>query len=126
MDKATIANPKSHYGDGKHATSHFVRQRLSGVINIGLTLFLAWLVPTMAVSDAAGVMDLLGTWYVALPLVLFVLNMAAHMRIGMGDIIDDYVHDPRLYRLSHLANTAFAGLVVLVGIGALIKLVIWG
>ena len=34
IDKATIANPKTHYGNGHHATREFKTQRFTAMLNI--------------------------------------------------------------------------------------------
>jgi succinate dehydrogenase hydrophobic anchor subunit len=48
------------------------------------------------------------------------------MRIGMHEIIEDYVHDPRLGRLTRGANDIFTLGVALLALAALVKLVFWG
>src|SRR5690606_29297542 len=42
IDKATIANPTTRYGDAKHATREFKTQRLTGMFNVLFTIFFVW------------------------------------------------------------------------------------
>jgi succinate dehydrogenase hydrophobic anchor subunit len=48
------------------------------------------------------------------------------MRIGMHEVIEDYVDDEKTNRLANLANTIFAALVAVVTIVAVAKITFWG
>ena len=48
------------------------------------------------------------------------------MRIGMHEVIQDYVDAPGQNRLANVANTCFAVLVALVTIVAIVKIMFWG
>jgi succinate dehydrogenase / fumarate reductase membrane anchor subunit len=55
-----------------------------------------------------------------------IISATIHMRIGMREVIEDYVHDEKLNRLCLLLNTVIAALVALAVLAALAKLVFWG
>ena len=55
-------------------------------------------------------------------MLLFIINTAYHMWIGMQEIILDYVHDEKLKLLSLMANTFFVFAVSLASIFAILKL----
>jgi succinate dehydrogenase / fumarate reductase membrane anchor subunit len=122
---AQIRNPRTHYGNGKASTRHFITQRVTGAINIIFTLFLVWLVVTLAGADAAGKLALMRSPFVAIGLILLFVVVAIHMRNGMRDVIEDYFTGAN-ERLAMAANTAFTLIVLVVGLLALIKLVFWG
>jgi succinate dehydrogenase / fumarate reductase, membrane anchor subunit len=126
VDKRAIANPATHYGSGKAATRSFFVQRLTAALNVLLTLFLVWFVVQLAGADRAGMVALVRNPLVAFALVVLLINVAVHMRIGLREIIEDYVHDPRLNRFSLMLNTFFALAIGLLGLGAVLKIVIWG
>jgi succinate dehydrogenase / fumarate reductase membrane anchor subunit len=126
IPQRTIATPTSHYGSGKAATRHFKQQRLTGALNIAFLLFLVWFVVTLARADYGTIVETIRNPLVWIPLLLLFVNVPMHMRIGMREIIEDYVHDPRLNRFSLLLNTGFALVIALLGIGAVLKIVIWG
>ena len=63
---------------------------------------------------------------VAVLTALLLVSITVHMRIGMLEVIEDYVHDEKLYRLSVTLNTAFAVLIAVIGIVSIAKLVFWG
>ena len=126
IDQRTIADPRSHYGSGKDATQSFKAQRITGGLNVLFLGFLVWLVVNLAGADRAAMVATVAQPIVAIVLGLLIVNVAVHMRIGMREVIEDYVHDPRLNRLSLGVNTIFALGIALVGIGSLVKIVFWG
>lgn len=126
IDKSTISNPRTHYGNGKHATRAFLVQRISGAVLIAMTAFLAWFVLSLAGADRASMAALVANPVVAILLVVLVVATAAHMRIGMQEVIEDYFASESRHKLATLANFAFTGLVALVAIGSVIKIVFWG
>ena len=126
VDQRTIATPTTHYGSPKAATRHFKTQRLSGALNVVFLAFLIWLVVTLARADYVTMIATIRNPLVWIPLILLLVNVAIHMRIGMREIIEDYVHDPRLNRFTLMLNTFFALLIGLLGLGAVLKIVIWG
>jgi len=122
---AQIRNPRTHYGNGKAATRHFVTQRVTGAMNIVFTLFLVWLVVSLAGADAAGKLALMHSPFVAIGLMLLFVVVAIHMRNGMRDVIEDYF-DKGEHSWAMLANNAFTLFVLVAGLASLIKLVFWG
>jgi succinate dehydrogenase / fumarate reductase membrane anchor subunit len=125
LTTATIANPKTHYGDAKASTRHFITQRTTGAINIIFLGFLLFVVVRLAGQDRADVVALLSTWYVGLPFAALIAIAAIHMRNGMRDTLEDYLHGS-LYRLAMLLNTLFCLAVALIGAGSVLKIVFWG
>ena len=123
---ATIADPKSRYGSGKAATRSFFTQRVTGALNVAFTLFFVWLVVRLAGAGRAEMVPIIANPIVAIVTALMVISVAIHMRIGMREVIEDYVHDEKLNRLSLTLNTLFAVLIAVVALLALIKLVFWG
>ena len=124
-DAAEIRNPKTHYGNGRASTRHFITQRVTGALNIGFTLFLVWLVVSLAGADTAGKIALVANPFVAIVLAAMFVVVAIHMRNGMRDVIEDYV-DKGEHSWAMLANNAFTLFVLVAGLLSLIKLVFWG
>jgi succinate dehydrogenase / fumarate reductase membrane anchor subunit len=126
IDKATIANPKTHYGPARPATRSFVLQRLTAGLNIAFTLFFVWFVVSLAGADRAHMVAAVRNPGIAIVLCLLIINVAVHMRIGMREVIEDYISDEKTNHLALMANTAFAGIVVLLTIVSIAKIVFWG
>lgn len=121
-----IANPKTHYGSGKTATRSFVTQRVTGALNVLFTLFFVWFVVRLAGAERAQMVSVVANPFVAIILALLIVNVCVHMRIGMREVIEDYVHGEKLNRLSLLANTAFAVIVAVLALASIAKIVFWG
>ncbi len=126
IDKATIANPRTRYGDARHATREFKTQRLTGMLNVLFTVFFVWFVVRLAGADRAEMVELVRNPLVALGVVLLIVNVSVHMRIGMHEIIMDYLDETKQNRLAIIANDGFAILVPAVTILAVAKIVFWG
>jgi succinate dehydrogenase / fumarate reductase membrane anchor subunit len=125
IDKASIANPKTHYGSGKHATREFRTQRLTGMLNIVFTLFFVWFVVRLAGAGRAEMIEVVRNPLVALGLVLLIVNVSIHMRIGMHEVIEDYLYEGQ-NKVANLANNVFAVVIPAVTILAVAKIVFWG
>jgi succinate dehydrogenase / fumarate reductase membrane anchor subunit len=125
IDKATISDPRTHYGSGKHATREFKTQRLTGMFNIVFTIFFVWFVVSLAGADRAQMVETVRNPFVALGLVLLIINVSIHMRIGMHEVIADYLYEKQ-NKVANLANNVFAVLVPAVTILAVAKIVFWG
>ncbi|MVS99296.1 succinate dehydrogenase, hydrophobic membrane anchor protein [Devosia marina] len=121
----TIADPKTHYGDARASTRHFITQRLTGAINIAFLLLLLFVVVRLAGQDRTDVVGLLGNWFVGIPFAALIAIAAIHMRNGMRDTLEDYLAGS-MYRLAMLLNTLFCLAVALLGAGAVLKIVFWG
>jgi succinate dehydrogenase / fumarate reductase membrane anchor subunit len=125
VTRQTIADPRSHYGDAKASTRHFILQRLSGVSNIVFLLLLLFIVVRLAGTDRASVVETVGNPLIGLPFALTLGILTLHMRNGMRDVLEDYFRG-RTYRLYMMLNSSFCLIIALVGIGAILKLVFWG
>ena len=125
IDKATIANPKTHYGNGHHATREFKTQRFTAMLNILFTIFFVWFVVRLAGADRAEMVEVVRNPLVALGLVALIVNVSIHMRIGMHEVIEDYLYEGQ-NRVANIANNVFAVVVPAVTILAVAKILFWG
>jgi succinate dehydrogenase / fumarate reductase membrane anchor subunit len=123
IDKATIANPKTKYGHG--GTREFIGQRITGALNIVFTIFFVWFVVRLAGADRAEMIEVVRNPFVGIGLILLILNVCAHMRIGMHEVIEDYLYEGQ-NRVANIANTVFAVAVAVVTILAVAKIMFWG
>jgi len=109
-------------GPAKSGTEHFWRQRLTAVANVPLSIAFVLIVVSLVVLNHAAVVQILGSPLVAVLILLFMLSIATHMKIGMQEIIEDYVHADVLKLVLLAANTFFAIAVGLASAFAILKL----
>jgi succinate dehydrogenase / fumarate reductase membrane anchor subunit len=79
-------------GAARHGTETFWRQRLTAVANVPLVIFLILAIVTHVGASYADVHAFLARPLVALAFAALILSAAVHMRIGLKEIIEDYVH----------------------------------
>ncbi len=109
-------------GSAKEGADHFWLQRVTGAANALLTIFVIGLAVHLAGADHATVSHALAHPLVALPLILFLISAAIHMRLGMQVIIEDYVHGEGAKIVLLMLNTFFAIAVAATGIFSILKL----
>jgi|TARA_A100001391_G_scaffold176127_1_gene139138 succinate dehydrogenase / fumarate reductase membrane anchor subunit len=108
-------NPK------EKGTGAFILQRVTGAINIVLVGFLIWLVVSLSGADRAQMAATFSNpLFAILAIVLFAVAFI-HMRNGMNEVIEDYIHEPRNHSLAKAANTIFT---VVIGIVALVSVLV--
>jgi len=109
-------------GAAHSGTTHFWHQRVTSVAAIPLTIGLLLIITALLGRSHAAVVQILGSPLVAIIMLLFIINTAYHMWIGMQEIILDYVHEDKLKLLSLMANTFFVVAVSLASVFAVLKL----
>jgi succinate dehydrogenase / fumarate reductase membrane anchor subunit len=109
-------------GSAKEGADHFWKQRVTGVANLVLAVFLVWLLVSLAGADHATVAATLARPEIALPLILLIVSGAIHMRLGMQVIIEDYVHGEGAKIALLMLNTFFAVTVGVTSILGVLKL----
>lgn len=110
------------HGSAKSGTDSFWMQRLTAVALIPLTVFLIASVVALAGADYETVRAYLSMPLVSVILLALVVAGIWHMRIGMKEIIEDYVHGEYVKLLAVVGNTFFALLVGLACVYAALKL----
>jgi succinate dehydrogenase / fumarate reductase, membrane anchor subunit len=110
------------YGAAHSGTGHFWRQRLTAVANIPLTIAVVFIIITLLGRNQAAAAQILGSPAVAIIMLLFIVSITTHMRIGMQVIIEDYVHDESTKLILIMANTFFAVAVALASAYGILKL----
>jgi succinate dehydrogenase / fumarate reductase membrane anchor subunit len=108
-------------GSARSGTETFWRQRVTAVANIPLVIFLILSIVTNIGADYAEVRAYLAQPLVAILLLALVINAAIHMRIGLKEIIEDYVHGG-VKVVAILLATFFAAGVGLASAVAIIKI----
>ena len=109
-------------GAAHSGTDHFWRQRLTAVANIPLTIAALIIIIMLLGRNQTAVAQILGSPLVAIIMLLFIISITTHMRIGMQVIIEDYVHDETGKLVLIMANTFFCFAVALASAYGILKL----
>jgi succinate dehydrogenase / fumarate reductase membrane anchor subunit len=110
------------YGSARTGTGHFWHQRVTALANVFLvTAFVVILVSLLGRSHAA-VIQILGSPFVAIVMLLMVGSVTYHMKIGMQVIIEDYVHDEKWKFPAIIGNTFFAIAIAAACVYSLLKI----
>jgi succinate dehydrogenase / fumarate reductase membrane anchor subunit len=110
------------YGAARSGTDHFWRQRLTAVANIPLTIAVVIIVIMLLGRNQPAAAQILGSPLVAIIMLLFIVSITVHMRIGMQVIVEDYVHDDFAKLALIMANTFFCIAVALASAYGIFKL----
>lgn len=122
MDQRTPLGKVRGLGSAKEGTDHFWKQRVTGVSNLILVIWMLVVLVQIAGADYATVKRTLAQPHNAIAIALLVISSALHMRLGMQTIIEDYVHSDGRKVLALLANSFFTIVVALTSLYAIIKL----
>jgi succinate dehydrogenase / fumarate reductase membrane anchor subunit len=109
-------------GAAHTGTQDFWHQRITSVAAIPLTIALFVIVIALLGRSHAAVVQILGSPIVAIIMLLFIINTAYHMWIGMQEIIIDYVHEDKLKLVALMANTFFVFAITFASAFAILKL----
>jgi succinate dehydrogenase / fumarate reductase membrane anchor subunit len=123
---ATPLRRVRHLGAAHDGTGHFWRQRLTAVANLPLVIAFVILIVVLVGRPRGEVVAVLASPVVAILLMLLIVSVAVHMRIGMQVIIEDYIHGEGLKLAVVAANTFFAVAVAAVSVFAILKLALGG
>lgn len=83
-------------GSAKSGAGHWIVHRFTAIGNV---LLVSWLVLSLALlpsHDHGAVVGWLAQPLVAVPMMLMLVNVFWHLRLGLQVLIEDYVHDEGL------------------------------
>jgi succinate dehydrogenase / fumarate reductase membrane anchor subunit len=122
MDMRTPLGRVRGLGSAKSGTHDFWLQRLTAIAGVPLTLAGLALVISLTGRSYTAVKQILGSPLVAVLLMLFVIALVMHMKIGVQVVIEDYVHDKNQKLTLVMLNNFFAWAVGLACVFAVLKI----
>ena len=121
----TMRTPLSrvrYLGASHSGTSDFWRQRITAVALTLLIVPVVVVVLMLLGRNQAYAKQILGSLPIAIIMLLFIIASAWHMKIGMQEVIEDYVHNEKIKLASVMANNFFCIAVALASIYAILKM----
>ena len=109
-------------GAAHHGVEHWWLHRLTAVSNIPLIVAFVIIVASVAGRPYADAIRILSNPFVAILLVLCVVSVTNHMRLGLQIVIDDYVHDKGPKLVATVANDFFAVVIAACSLFAILKI----
>ena len=108
-------------GASGHGVEHWWIHRVTAVSNIPLVISFVIIVAGLAGSDYARAISIVSHPLVAILLILAVISVTNHMRLGMQIIIEDYVHDKGWKIVAVIANNFYAVIIAVACLYAILK-----
>ena len=121
-DMRTPMSKVRHLGSARSGTQHAWHMRATSIALVPLTLAFVWLVLTLVGKDYNTVRTVLGAPLPSILTLLFLLTGIYHMKIGMEEVIEDYVHEDHCKQWSLLANSFFSYAIGLACVYAVLRI----
>ena len=109
-------------GSAKTGTEDFWMQRMTAIASVPLTIAGLVLVISLTGRSYPAVRQILASPLVAVLLMLFILTIVIHMKIGVQVVIEDYVYEKKRKITLMMLNTFFAWAVGLACVFAILKI----
>jgi succinate dehydrogenase / fumarate reductase membrane anchor subunit len=109
-------------GAAHDGTNHFWMQRVTAVANLPLVSYLVYFIVSHVGHARADVLASVRNPFCAVALVLAMISIFWHMKLGLQMVIEDYVHGTALKLVSLLLNAFFAYGLMGLGIFAVLKM----
>lgn len=113
-------------GAAREGTGHFWRIRVTSIALVPLSMFVVGWVLSMRGAGLEDVRASLANPLIALAMALFLIISLDHMRLGMKEAIEDYVHEEGGRLALLILNTFFCVAIGAASIFALLKLAFGG
>jgi succinate dehydrogenase / fumarate reductase membrane anchor subunit len=113
-------------GSAKHGVGHFIGQRVSAAALVFLVLWGVWSALRLAGADYAAAAAWLRSPVNATLCGLIAIAGFYHMHIGMGVIVEDYIHRPASKAVLLIANLLLCWLGAAFTIVCLLKVALGG
>jgi succinate dehydrogenase / fumarate reductase membrane anchor subunit len=122
VDMRTPLSRAKGLGAAHHGVEHWWMHRMTAVSNVPLIVAFVIIVASLAGRSYLDAIRILSNPFVAILLVLCVVSVTNHMRLGMQIIIDDYVHDRGWKLVAGISNNFFAVLIAAACLFSVLKI----
>ncbi|MBZ6075821.1 succinate dehydrogenase, hydrophobic membrane anchor protein [Microvirga puerhi] len=108
-------------GASGHGVEHWWLHRVTAVANIPLIISFVIIVAALAGRTYDEAIAIISHPLIAIILILAVISVTNHMRLGMQIVIEDYVHDKGPKIAAVIANNFYAVIIAVACLYAILK-----
>jgi succinate dehydrogenase / fumarate reductase, membrane anchor subunit len=109
-------------GSAKSGTEHFWQQRVTAIANVPLVLFLIWFIISHLSATRPEIVAALKNPFVSIGILLALLSITWHMRLGLQVVIEDYIHSEGRKLAALTLNTFFVFALTALGAYSILKM----
>jgi succinate dehydrogenase / fumarate reductase membrane anchor subunit len=107
-----------------HALNKWMIQRITAVILLPLLLFFLYSLINLVNLDYTGALDFFDNYLPIIIFTLFLIFAGLHFKLGLNEIIEDYVQDERLKSILNRVITLYSAILPVIGVISLIKIIL--
>mgnify|MGYP000232592427 CR=1 FL=1 len=113
-------------GSAKEGTTHWWHQKVTAIALIPLFLIALGCVISLIGAEYTHVRYVLGQPFIAIVMLLLIVSLFYHLKLGMQVVIEDYIHTESTKVFLLLLNSFFCAIVGLASALAILKLALGG
>lgn len=107
-----------------HALNKWIIQRVSAVVLMPLLLFFLYSLVDLVNKDYTGALDFFDNYFSIIIFTLFLIFAGLHLKLGLSEIIEDYIQDERLKGVLNKITMLYSAVLPVVGIVSLIIIIL--
>ena len=107
-----------------HALNKWIIQRVSAVVLMPLLLFFLYSLVDLVNKDYTGALDFFDNYFSIIIFTLFLIFAGLHLKLGLSEIIEDYIQDERLKRVLNKITMLYSAVLPVVGIVSLVIIIL--
>jgi len=107
-----------------HALNKWIIQRVAAIALIPLLLFFLYSLVDLVNQDYTGALDFFDNYLSITVFTLFLIFAGLHLKLGLGEIVEDYIQDERLKGILNKLIMLYSAILPVVGIVSLIIIIL--
>jgi len=107
-----------------HALNKWIIQRVTAIALIPLLLFFLYSLVDLVNQDYTGALDFFDNYLSITVFTLFLIFAGLHLKLGLGEIVEDYIQDERLKGILNKLIMLYSAILPVVGIVSLIIIIL--
>ena len=107
-----------------HALNKWIIQRVTAIALIPLLLFFLYSLVDLVNQDYTGALDFFDNYLSITVFTLFLIFAGLHLKLGLGEIVEDYIQDERLKGILNKLIILYSAILPVVGIVSLIIIIL--